>query len=203
MFRVNCNITLPCSSIDGKQPFSKSQIRRWVQTVEERDDSVGHSDRVARLAAHVTNYIDGADRQVMEMNALLHDVGKMVIPTKILRKPTSLTRREYQVVKFHAQMGGHIVQNIPDYAWAAEGAFFHHERYDGKGYPYGLKDTDIPLNARIISVVDCFDAMVSLRPYGQVYSTDEAIHEIARCRGTQFDPAVVDAMIRAVNDGLL
>ena len=131
----------------------------------------------------------------MELLARVHDIGKITVPDAILNKPSKLNEEEYSIVKKHAEAGYKITKNIIDSDRICEGVLYHHERYDGNGYPRGLQDKDIPLFAKIICVIDSFDAMTNERIYSTTKSNDEAIAEIKRCSGTQFDPDVVKAFL--------
>ena len=132
----------------------------------------------------------------LELGAMLHDVGKFAIPDDILTKPAALTEEEWVVMRRHPEEGADFVQRIPFLAGATDVILCHHERYDGGGYPQGLAGESIPLSARIFSVVDAFDAMVSERCYKAAQPAAVAIAELKRCSGTQFDPQVVDAFER-------
>jgi HD-GYP domain-containing protein (c-di-GMP phosphodiesterase class II) len=127
--------------------------------------------------------------------ALLHDIGKIGVPDAILRKPGRLTEAERRQMQRHPEIGYRVIADIPSFAQAAEIVLHHHEFYDGRGYPNGLAGDDIPLGARIFAVADALDAMTCDRPYRRAMSRAQALAEIARCRGSQFDPRVVDALL--------
>ncbi len=131
---------------------------------------------------------------------LLHDVGKVGIPESILCKPGPLTDEEYEVMKTHPLIGVQIVAPIAFLGTATDVIRCHHERWDGKGYPDGLAEEEIPLPARIFSVCDTFDAMTSDRPYRRALPFDYAVEEIDRCAGTQFDPYVVQCFVEMCAD---
>ena len=120
--------------------------------------------------------------------ALLHDIGKVAISERLLDKPGPLTEEEWALMKQHAEIGYRIVASSADLLDVAQGVLHHHERWDGKGYPTGLKGTDIPIAARIVALADSFDAMTNDRAYRARLSWDEAKAEIAACAGSQFDP---------------
>jgi HD-GYP domain-containing protein (c-di-GMP phosphodiesterase class II) len=134
-----------------------------------------------------------ADDRVFRYGFLLHDIGKVGIPDHILRKPSPLTREEWEVMQTHPILGGQMLGPIRFLQRAIPIVECHHERWDGKGYPRGLKGEAIPLAARIFSVVDTFDAMTSDRPYRRALSVDEAVSEILAAGGTQLDPAIAEA----------
>ncbi len=132
----------------------------------------------------------------VQLGAMLHDVGKYRVPDAILTKPGPLTDEEWKVMRRHPEFGADFVRRIPFLAGAAEVIQSHHEKYDGSGYPLGLKGDEIPLAARIFSVVDAYDAIVSERCYKPKFSSASAMAEIRRCAGRHFDPHVVDAFER-------
>ena len=133
--------------------------------------------------------------------ALLHDCGKIGIPDNILGKPGKLTTEEFEIIKSHTTRGGEILSNFKSLENAGQGALYHHERYDGKGYPQGLKGEEIPLIARIICVADSFDAMNSSRVYRERLSKDYIISEFESHKGAQFDPKIADIMLGLIKDG--
>ena len=130
-----------------------------------------------------------------EYGALLHDIGKIGIPDAILKKPGELTKEEWEVMRTHPEVGYKILHNIEFLEEAARFVLHHHERFNGTGYPAGLKGEDIPIPSRIFVVVDTFDAMTTKRRYRDAATFKEAINEIKRCSGTQFDPQVVEAFL--------
>lgn len=133
--------------------------------------------------------------------ALLHDIGKIGIPDRILNKPERLTDEEYAIMKSHVEKGAEILKSFTLVNHVEEGALYHHERYDGKGYMHGLKGEEIPLNARIIGIADTFDAMTANRVYRKKLNKDYVLGEIRRGSGTQFDPELVDIMLRLIDSG--
>jgi HD-GYP domain-containing protein (c-di-GMP phosphodiesterase class II) len=132
----------------------------------------------------------------MELLCALHDIGKIGIPEQILDKPGPLTGDEWVEMRKHPEIGYRIAQASPELVSVAEGILCHHERWDGRGYPQGLKGADIPLLARILSVVDSFDAMTSDRAYRMAISREAALVEVEACAGGQFDPAICEAFVR-------
>jgi len=157
----------------------------------------GHSRRVALCSINILSRLDGTPAQLktLMMGAFLHDIGKLAIPDAILLKPDVLTPKERKTMERHVQIGYDLVKRIPFLAEAAEIILTHHERWDGKGYPRGLKGNEIPLNARIFGVADALDAMTSDRPYRLASSLNDARNEIKRLAGIQFDSQVVDIFL--------
>jgi HD-GYP domain-containing protein (c-di-GMP phosphodiesterase class II) len=139
------------------------------------------------------------EQEIVERAALLHDAGKLAVPDCVLQKPGGLNEQERAMVKAHPETGARIAARLPDLAAAAAIIAHHHEHYDGSGYPDGLKGDQIPLGSRIILVSDAFDAMTTYRSYKSVISLQEALQELHRCSGQQFDRRVVDAFIAIVS----
>jgi diguanylate cyclase (GGDEF)-like protein len=166
--------------------------------VEERDRELGeHAVGVAELARRVALRL-GLSREDADdaaHAAQLHDIGKVGVPDAILNKPDALTDDELEFIHRHTLIGERIVRRAPALAAVARLVRSSHERWDGQGYPDGLATTDIPLGARIVSVCDAFNAMVSDRPYRDGLPADEALAELRRCAGAQFDPAAVEALV--------
>ena len=134
----------------------------------------------------------------LKTTALLHDVGEVVIPASLLNKPEKLSDEEYEQIKIHSEKGYQILKSIDEYSALAESVLQHHERWDGKGYPDGLREGDILLHSRIINVADAYEAMTSDRPYKKAMTQKEAVDELKKCRGEQFDPQIVDIFIEKV-----
>jgi putative nucleotidyltransferase with HDIG domain len=135
---------------------------------------------------------------VLRLGALLHDIGKIGISDNVLRKPGALTPEEFETIKEHPGLGARIMRSVPFLAAHVPIVELHHERPDGRGYPYGLTSGETPLLARIVHVADAFDAMTSARAYRPARPVADAIRELRRCAGTQFDADVVQALIRAL-----
>ena len=162
----------------------------------------GHSSRVAEYSKEIAaraGYDEDAQNEIYIIG-LLHDVGKIGIPDAIINKNAKLTEEEYDVIKKHPVIGTQILETIKEMPNLSNGARWHHERYDGTGYPDGLKGEDIPEVARIIAVADAYDAMTSHRSYRDTLPQDEVRAEIIRCRGTQFDPKFADIMIEIIDE---
>ena len=165
----------------------------------------GHSARVANYAKLVARHLGLSEREVelVAKAALVHDIGKVGVPTEVLSKTTSLSDAEFALIRLHPTLGATILSTLPGMEEVIPIVLHHHERWDGRGYPSGLSGLDIPLASRIIFVVDAFDAMTTNRPYGHVRSHEDAIEEIDRCTGKQFDPLVSKSMLDAYASGQL
>ena len=174
-------------------------VETLAAALELRDDETGrHTRRVADLAMALTRALDRrlADDPELRYGFLLHDIGKIGIPDAILLKKGPLTFREMRILEMHTTLGQHLLTRFPFLSEVAHDVVaYHHERWNGSGYPWGLTADEIPIAARIFAVVDAYDAMTSDRPYREAMSSTQAIAEIELCAGTQFDPDVVAAFV--------
>jgi len=178
-----------------------STLDSMAKILDARDPHTSrHSTRVTELSMRIGKALGLSDEDldVLKVSASLHDIGKVGVPDKILLKKGKLTVEEMDIIKKHPDIGFDILSSIIPMKKDAEIIRHHHERYDGKGYPMGLKGEDIPFLSRIITLADAFDAMTSDRPYRKALPYSVALQEIKRCRGTQFDPGIVDVFIRKV-----
>ena len=157
----------------------------------------GHSERVSMYSLLLSESLGLKDEEIdgIHVGACLHDVGKIGIPEAILNKQGKLSADEYKQIMEHANISGQIVSQIPNLSHIAQMVRYHHERYDGNGYPDGLRADNIPLGSRILSIADAFDAMTSARPYSPIYEPKEALIELKSCCGTQFDPVLCEAFV--------
>jgi energy-coupling factor transport system substrate-specific component len=184
--------------------MGKQTVIAIARTVDAKDERTGgHSRRVALYSKQMAKAagLPDKDCQDIEWAANMHDIGKIAIPDSILNKDSRLTDEEYEIMKSHTIRGAEILGDFTLLDHVVEGAEYHHERYDGRGYPKGLKGEEIPLYGRIIGVADAFDAMTSNRVYRNHMDTDYVMTEMKRGRGTQFDPDALDAFLRLVDKG--
>lgn len=183
--------------------FGLQMITTLAGTVDAKDSyTKGHSLRVAKYAKEISRRI-GKDEEFQKRiyyMGILHDVGKIGIPDTIIQKKGKLTDEEYGIIKTHPVIGEEVLKNITDMPDLYYGAKWHHERYDGKGYPDGLKGEEIPLEARIIAVADAYDAMSSKRSYRDALPQSKVRDETVRARGTQLDPLLADEMIKMIDE---
>ncbi len=184
--------------------MGKQTVVAIARTVDAKDKRTNeHSRRVAMYSKQIAEEY-GLDRkqcQDIEWAAQMHDIGKIAIPDRILNKDSRLTDEEYAIMKSHTTRGAEILQDFTLLDNVIDGAKYHHERYDGRGYPNGLKGEEIPLYARIIGVADAFDAMTANRVYRKQMDFSYVLGELERGRGSQFDPQFVDILLRLINSG--
>lgn len=168
-----------------------------VRHLEERDQTEGHGARVATLAEPVARLLGwGPERLAMLRHAApIHDVGKLVVPAEVLLKPGPLSPKERDEMRAHPRAGASLVLPLPNARHVLPYVLLHHERWDGSGYPCGLRGKSIPIEARLLAVADAFDAITSVRPYRSSRSHGEAFAELERSAGVQFDPAMVEAFL--------
>ena len=184
--------------------------RLFIHVVQSLADAIdakdtytnGHSGRVADYSREIARRYGYIEKKLdnIYMMGLLHDVGKIGVPDAVINKPAKLNDEEYEQIKNHPVMGARILKNIKEMPSLATGARWHHERYDGRGYPDGLKGEDIPEEARIIAVADAYDAMSSRRSYRDVIPQSVARSELEKGKGTQFDPVFADIMIAMIDE---
>ncbi len=173
------------------------------RALEERDQTHGHGARVAALAEPVAIRL-GWERErikLLRLAAPLHDIGKVKVRPQVLGKPGPLTLEEQAEIRAHPRAGASLVLELRRSWQALPYVLFHHERWDGGGYPAGLRGRAIPIEARILAVADAFDAMISPRPYRRALTHEHALSEIARCAGSQFDPRVAETFLAVWADG--
>lgn len=177
-----------------------------ARAVDAKDENTSnHSVRVSEYSVEIAKQLGYSEEEQENLRkaALLHDIGKIGIPDSILNKPDKLTDEEYDTMKTHVLVGGEILKDFSLVPHIQEGAMYHHERYDGKGYLKGLAGEDIPEYARIIGIADAFDAMTSNRVYRGKLELDFVLGEIKRGRGAQFDPVLADIFLKLIEDGVI
>lgn len=178
-------------------------VQALANTIDAKDAYTnGHSTRVAKYSVMLARRIGYTDEKLERLYyaALLHDIGKIGIPKEIINKPSRLTEEEYQLIQSHPGIGANILKEITEIPDIAIGAHWHHERYDGKGYPDRLYGRQIPELARIIGVADAYDAMTSKRSYRDVLPQEVVAAEIEKCKGNQFDPEIADVMLELMRE---
>jgi HD-GYP domain-containing protein (c-di-GMP phosphodiesterase class II) len=173
-----------------------------ISLVDLRDRyTAGHSFRVANFSRQIAVHLRLPHEETEEvvLAASLHDIGKIGVPDCVLLKEGGLTEEEFGWIRMHPEWGWTAIRNVDDFRRASLVILHHHERLDGRGYPGNLRGTEIPLGSRIIAVADSYDALTSDRPYRKGRSTDEAVKEIIRCSGTQFDEQIVKAFCESLS----
>ncbi len=179
-------------------------IHGLANAIEARDNhTAGHTDRVSILAGKMAEAMGWDEQQKINltMGCTLHDIGKIGVPDNILNKPAKLTDEEVKIMREHPKVGLKIISGVELFKPAKPYIIAHHERWDGKGYPKKLKGEDIPIEGRLLSVVDTFDAILSDRPYRKGSTIKEAVSELIKYRGIQFDPTIVDTFIILLRQG--
>lgn len=185
------------------QTQSQRTMETLAQAVDRRDTyTYRHSERVALISERIARRLnfDISDTETVVAAARVHDLGKIGIESSILLKPGKLDPDEWRKMEEHPRIGADIIAQLPVYEQVRDLVAYHQERYDGKGYPYGLRGEELPMGARIIAVADAFEAMTSDRPYRKALSTEIALAELRKGRGTQFDPDIVDAFLAVMEE---
>ncbi len=189
---------------EAQLQLGNETILAIAKTVDAKDENTSqHSQRVSEYSVLLARQLGFSDEECENLRraALLHDIGKIGIPDRILNKPARLTDEEYTIMKSHVTKGADILKDFTLIDHVVEGALYHHERYDGKGYQSGIAGEAIPIYGRIISVADAFDAMTANRVYRKKLDTEYVIGEFEKGRGTQFDPKIVDALMALIEKG--
>ncbi|KAF0245233.1 MAG: hypothetical protein FD180_1780 [Planctomycetota bacterium] len=190
--------------IEDLESLFFESIRTIVAALEAKDKyTCGHSERVTTYAVELARAMNWNEKDLTTLNlsALLHDVGKIGIPERVLLKPGKLTAEEYEVMKQHPVIGAEIIKHLKNAAAIIGGIRHHHERWDGMGYPDGLRAEQIPAMARVIQMADSYDAMTSHRPYRRGMTHEEVMFEVERCKGAQFDPKVAEIFLALLKSG--
>ena len=205
-FRVEENVEMLMVSSKPSFHLARGDMQEMMslaRSVEEKDQTTeGHCTRIERLAVLTGERLGlpGAHLIDVSFGAYLHDIGKVRVPDEILNKAATLTDEEWDEMRRHTDYGAEMLREKEFLHGAAEIVRSHHERYDGGGYPRGLKGEEIPIGARVVAVVDTFDAITSARPYQKAQAKRKAIEELKRHSGTQFDPRVVRAFLEVIGD---
>lgn len=186
-----------------RQSISSSIISSLERTLQEKSqETEEHTFRMKEMALKMGNILELSEDKLNELSLLasLHDIGKVVISNDILMKKGKLTKKEWEMMKRHPEVGCNICSSSPQLLVIADAVLSHHEWWNGSGYPRGLKGEEIPLTARIISIVDAYDVMTHDRAYKKAVSKDAALNELKRCSGTQFDPNLIEIFINIAGD---
>lgn len=193
----------PISTDFTNEDDNNQFLNSFLDTLENRDVyTKNHSQNVARLAVTI-GYIYGFSAQkILELQngGVLHDIGKVAISYRILNKPEKLTPEEFMIIRSHPIYGAQMISEKAQHANIRDAVLHHHEWYNGMGYPNGLKGNEIPLDARIMSVADVYDAMTSNRPYREGMSQEAAMDELIKQKEIQFDPECVDALLQHLDN---
>lgn len=179
----------------------ESLLSTLVKKMEDRYLKQGqHTENLLKSARELASNLSLPEHQLEEIALLahLHDIGKVSVPDEILKKTSALTSEEWELMEQHPEVGYHIARSINSLASIADAVLSHHERWDGSGYPRGLKGETIPMLSRILAIADAYDVMVNGRQYKPAMTRQEALDEIKRCAGTQFDPTLVDLFIKII-----
>lgn len=202
---------------NDKMKFNKSEISEALSNIKEFDgktldilrfilesknvETKMHMDRVANYCIEMARALNLNENMIKKAGLVgqLHDIGKISIEDSILLKPAKLTYEEYEIMKTHSEKGYSIASMLPEISCVSREILTHHEKWDGTGYPLGLKGEEIPVLSRIVAIADSFDAMTEDRCYSKGRSVDDAVMEIQRCSGTQFDPELVEVFIDIID----
>jgi diguanylate cyclase (GGDEF)-like protein len=202
---LSSDVLKPQTSKVGQELKSKHEsssiVYALAATVDAKDSyTYGHSRKVSEYSVAVSEKMNLPQERVDTIRAasLLHDIGKVGVPDSILNKKDPLSNEEWKPIKGHPELGVEILRHVIDLVNCLPAIRHHHEHYDGSGYPTGLKGEQIPIEARILSVADAYDAMTSPRPYREQLSMEEALKELRRCIGTQFDPKIVELFCNTI-----
>jgi putative nucleotidyltransferase with HDIG domain len=177
-----------------------------AQAIEARDPFArGHAARVTAHAEAVARCLGWSEQELtqLRLGGLLHDIGKLAVEVDVLRKPSALTGEETAQIRAHPAVGARMLEQLDAAREIVPSVLFHHERWDGGGYPYGRRGEKIPVEARLLAIADAYDAMTSFRPYRPIFEPARAVAEIATCAGSQFDPRLAWVFVEAWESGAL
>lgn len=198
------DITESKSAENNLKEAYDTTLEGWAKALELRDkETEGHSRRVIDATLLIARKMGIPESDLIDMRrgAVLHDIGKMAIPDEVLKKPGPLTAEEREIIQKHPQAAYDLLSKIPFLKKALDIPFCHHEKWDGSGYPRGLRGTEIPLHARIFAVVDVWDALTNDRPYRRAWSKDTAVQYLNEQAGLHFDPAIVQLFLNLIEQG--
>lgn len=194
------------SNISGGSKYEYEYLEVILQLLDSQDHyTYGHSYRVAYLAVCFGKYLNLPEESIQELElaGYFHDIGKTAIPAEILNKKDKLTAEEREVIMHHPQLGFDIIENISSLYSILPAILYHHERYDGEGYPAELKEIEIPFAARVITIADTYDVMMSNRPYRKKLAFEDILTQLTEARGKQLDPQLVDVFCNMIIDNCL
>ena len=202
--KIEEQITKLAKAAEENRELFVGTVKALAAAIDGKDKYTrGHSERVARISVAIGKRMgmDDEELDTLRMSALLHDVGKIAIDDNILKKPAALTDEEYEIMKTHPQRGYKIMSQIPGMEAYLPGMYMHHEMVNGKGYPQGLTGDQIPLQAKIVSVADTFDAMTIDRPYSKGMDLPSALQQLKELVGIRYQSEVVEALVDACGAG--
>lgn len=194
-----------CSYVKNMHNINLESVLSFIRMMESIDIyTKNHSFQVAEIAFVMGKFIGLSEKELMliKFAGLLHDIGKIMIPEEIFNKPGSLNEYEWDIMKQHPKNGSDMIRIVDGLKEIGQWILYHHEKYDGTGYPEGLKQNEIPFCARVLAVCDSYSAMISDRPYKKSLSAKDAKAEIEGCKGKQFDPDVVDVFLKLPDEYL-
>jgi HD-GYP domain-containing protein (c-di-GMP phosphodiesterase class II) len=183
-----------------------SSLATFSAALEARDPYLrGHSARVTSIAEGLARMLGWREERLdaLRLGGSLHDVGKIAVDSTVLCKPGPLTDEELTQIRAHPLAGARLIEGVEDFRSALPYVLYHHERWDGSGYPHGLAGEEIPIEARVLGVADAFDAMTSVRSYRPALSVEQALDELQRCAGSQFDPDLAETFVEGWRTGEL
>lgn len=187
-----------------KSKSTQSSVLEFLKNVlwEKDYQTEEHVSRLKGLVVKMGRYIKLSKEEIQELSlvAAMHDIGKIAVPGEILRKPGPLTSDEWEIMKKHPEVGCRIIQATKELSHISEAILYHHEWWNGKGYPQGLKEEEIPLFSRIVAIIDSYDVMIHDRPYKSAMNRQDALMELERCAGIQYDPSLVRMFINMMHD---
>jgi diguanylate cyclase len=199
--KINADCSMYKNKLSCSNVLRNQTIEIALRSINDKYDREQiHTIRVSQYCEAIARAMGLREKEIDDIKTagILHDIGKFLVPAELLNKPGRLTAEESEAIKQHPKTGYQMLKSVDEYAALAEFILYHHERWDGKGYPEGLRGEDIPLESRIIAVADAYEAMTAKRLYQRTKNKEEAIAELKKCAGTQFDPAIVEVFVEKV-----